>query len=281
MYNEQIVDKKMQQVERSLKETYYKKGDKLKVGVDLGTAYIGIVVLNEKDEPVAAQIQEARVLKDGVIVDYVGALKIVKSLKEKLEERLGVSLLRASIAMPPGTESSIKTHQYVVEGAEMEVSQVLDEPTAANNVLGICDGAVVDIGGGTTGLSIFKDGKVVYVADEATGGTHLTLVLAGSHHLPFEEAETFKKDPNHQREVLGSVKAVIEKMATIVKNHIQNYPVDKIYLCGGTCCLKDMEKIFEKTVGIKTIKPAHPLLITPTGIAMSCEAFLPEGEQGE
>lgn len=278
MYNEQIVDKKMQQVEKSLKETYYKKGDKLKVGVDLGTAYIGIVVLNEKDEPVAAEIQEARVLKDGVIVDYVGALKIVKSLKGKLEERLGVPLLKASIAMPPGTESSIKTHQYVVEGAEMEVSQILDEPTAANNVLGICDGAVVDIGGGTTGLAIFREGKVVYVADEATGGTHLTLVLAGNHHLPFEEAETFKKDPSHQREVLGIVKAVIEKMATIVKNYIQNYSIDTIYLCGGTCCLKDMEKIFEKTVGIKTIKPAHPLLITPTGIAMSCEAFLPEGE---
>ncbi len=35
------------------------------------------------------------------------------------------------------------------------------------------------------------------------------------------------------------------------------------------------EKVFEKTVGIKTIKPSNPLLITPTGIAMSCEPFLP------
>lgn len=281
MYNAQMIDEKMEQVEKSLTKTYYKKGDRLKVGVDLGTAYIGMVVLNEKDEPVAAEIQEARVLKDGLIVDYVGALKIVKTLKEKLEKRLGVSLLKASIAMPPGTESSIKTHQYVVEGAEMEVSHILDEPTAANNVLGIVDGVVVDIGGGTTGLSIFKEGKVVYVADEATGGTHLTLVLAGSHHVPFEEAEAFKKDPKHEKEVLGSVKAVIEKMATIVKKHIQNYSVEHIYLCGGTCCLKNMEKIFEKTVGVKTIKPSYPLLITPTGIAMSCEAFLPYDEAME
>lgn len=277
MYNEQAVKSQIEKVEKSLKHTYYTKGDVLKVGVDLGTAYIGIVVLNGKDEPVAAELQEAHVLKDGIIVDYVGALNIVKKLKEKLETRLGVPLLKASIAMPPGTESSIKTHTHVIEGAEMEVSQVLDEPTAANNVLHISEGAVVDIGGGTTGLSIFKGGKVVYVADEPTGGTHLTLVLAGSHHLSIEEAEAFKKHSKHQTEVLGSVKAVIEKMATIVKKHIQGYTVDTIYLCGGTCCLHNMEKVFEKTLGIKTIKPSNPLLITPTGIAMSCEPFTPTG----
>ena len=275
MYNEQAVKSQIEKVEKSLKHTYYTKGDALKVGVDLGTAYIGIVVLNEKDEPVAAELQEAHVLKDGIIVDYVGALNIVKKLKEKLEKRLGVPILKASIAMPPGTESSIKTHMHVIEGAEMEVSEVLDEPTAANNVLHISEGVVVDIGGGTTGLSIFKEGKVVYVADEPTGGTHLTLVLAGSHHLSIEEAEAFKKDSTHQSEVLGSVKAVIEKMATIVKNHIQGYTIDTIYLCGGTCCLHNMEKVFQKTVGITTIKPSNPLLITPTGIAMSCEPFIP------
>lgn len=277
MYNEQAVKEQIKKVEKSLKQTYYTKGEKLKVGVDLGTAYIGIVVLNEKNEPVAAEIQEAHVLRDGIIVDYIGALNIVKSLKQKLESRLKVSLLKASIAMPPGTESSIKAHCHVVEGAEMEVSQILDEPTAANNVLCISDGVVVDIGGGTTGLSIFKDSKVVYVADEPTGGAHLTLVLAGSHHLSVEEAEILKKDPAKQSEVLGSVTAVIEKMATIVKNHIIGYPVEIIYLCGGTCCLHNMEKIFEKTVGVKTIKPANPLFITPTGIAMSCEPFIPEG----
>lgn len=275
MYNEDAVNEQIKQVDKSLQQTTYTKGEKLKVGVDLGTAYIGIVVLNENNHPVAAELQEAHVLKDGIIIDYVGALNIVKVLKKKLEARLGVHLLKASIAMPPGTESSIKTHCYVVEGAEMEVSEILDEPTAANNVLNISDGVVVDIGGGTTGLSIFKDNKVIYVADEPTGGTHLTLVLAGSHHLTVEEAEIFKKDITNQAEVLISTTAVIEKMATIVKNHIKGYTVETIYLCGGTCCLKNLEKIFEKTTGIKTVRPSSPLLITPTGIAMSCDPFIP------
>lgn len=45
---------------------------------------------------------------------------------------------------------------------------IVDEPTAAAAVLKITDGAVVDVGGGTTGISILKDGKVIYTDDEAT-----------------------------------------------------------------------------------------------------------------
>ena len=121
-----------------------------------------------------------------------------------------------------------------------------------------------------TGLAIFKDGKVVEVDDEPTGGTHLSLVLAGSYGIPFEDAEKIKIDYTRHREILPIVKPVIEKMATIVKKYTSKYNIDTIYLCGGTCCLTGMEKIFEDTVGIKTIKPADPFLVTPTGIAMNC-----------
>ncbi len=47
-------------------------------------------------------------------------------------------MTKASIAVPPGTdERDQKTHKYVVEGAGFEVTEILDEPTAANGVLGI------------------------------------------------------------------------------------------------------------------------------------------------
>ena len=147
----------------------------------------------------------------------------------------------------------------------------MDEPTAANAIYGITDGVVVDIGGGTTGLAIFRDGKVVEVDDEPTGGTHLSLVLAGSYGIPFEDAEKIKTDYGRHREILPIVKPVIEKMATIVKKYTSRYNIDTIYLCGGTCCLTGMEKVFEDTVGVKTIKPADPFLVTPTGIAMNCQ----------
>ena len=38
-----------------------------------------------------------------------------------------------------------------MEGAGFEVTNIVDEPTAAAAVLKITDGAVVDVGGGTTG----------------------------------------------------------------------------------------------------------------------------------
>ena len=128
------VNNYLARVEESEKTTFKPVGSRLKVGVDLGTAYIVLVVLDEENNPVACEKQAAQVLRDGVVVDYTGALRIVRSLKEKLEARLGTELVNCAIAMPAGTESSVKTHQYVAEGAGLEVTNILDEPSAANAI---------------------------------------------------------------------------------------------------------------------------------------------------
>lgn len=271
MMDVQRVNEYMARVTQSETKTFQPVSSRLKVGVDLGTAYIVLVVLDEENNPIACEKQAARVLKDGVVVDYSGALRIVRELKEKLEERLGTELVNCAIAMPAGTESSAKTHQYVAEGAGFEVTNVLDEPSAANAIYQIEDGVVVDIGGGTTGLAMLKDGKVVQIEDEPTGGTHLSLVLAGNYHITFEEAEELKQDYKRHREILPIVRPVVEKMATIVSRYVDASQTDAIYLCGGTCCLTGIEGIFEKVTGIRTIKPENPFLVTPTGIAMNCK----------
>ena len=245
--------------------------EKLYVGVDLGTAYIVVVVVNGKGEPVACALEFAQVVRDGLVVDYVGATQIVRRLVGQLQERLGRELEDAAIAVPPGTGvRECATHRPVVEGAGLNVTSILDEPTAANAVLNVENGVIVDIGGGTTGLSILENGKVTYVADEPTGGTHLTLVLAGNYGVSFEEAEKIKKDPARQREVFTVVKPVIEKMASIINSHIRGRNVSDIYLVGGTCCLKDMETIIAKETGKPVCKPSNPFLVTPLGIALNC-----------
>ena len=245
--------------------------EKLYVGVDLGTAYIVVVVVNGSGEPVACALEFAQVVRDGLVVDYVGATQSVRRLVGPLQERLGRELEDAAIAVPPGTGvRECATHRHVVEGAGLNVISILDEPTAANAVLNVENGVIVDIGGGTTGLSILEDGKVTYVADEPTGGTHLTLVLAGNYGVSFEEAEKIKKDPARQREVFTVVKPVIEKMASIINSHIRGRNVSDIYLVGGTCCLKDMEKIIAKETGKPVCKPSNPFLVTPLGIALNC-----------
>lgn len=122
----------MERVKASETQTFKPVSDKLKVGLDLGTAYIVLVVLDEENNPVACEKQAASVLKDGVVVDYSGALRIVRELKEKLEARLsGLELLNCAIAMPAGTESSARTHQHVAEGAGFEVTNVPTSRPAA------------------------------------------------------------------------------------------------------------------------------------------------------
>lgn len=249
---------------------------KLKVGVDLGTANIVLAIVDQEGNPIAGASQEAKVVKDGIVVDYIGAVNILEKLKHDIEEMLKINLNYSAIAVPPGTiDGNVKVISNVVESVGMDVVDIIDEPTAAATVLGIQDGAVVDVGGGTTGISILKEGKVIYTADEPTGGTHMTLVLGGSYGISFDEAEKLKRDPKKEEKVFVAIKPVIEKMAEIVKRHIQGYSVDKIYVVGGACSFTKFEEVFTKYIGIKTIKPLNPLLITPLGIALNCNG---EGE---
>ena len=127
MMDLQRVNAYMSKVEESEKKVLPHEGKRLKTGLDLGTAYIVLVVLDENDQPVACEKQAASVLRDGVVVDYSGACRIVRELKEKLEERLGEELIDCAIAMPAGTESSTRTHQYVAESAGFEVTNIVDE----------------------------------------------------------------------------------------------------------------------------------------------------------
>ncbi|MCI5535922.1 MAG: ethanolamine utilization protein EutJ [Lentihominibacter sp.] len=240
-------------------------------GVDLGTACVVIAVLDENKRPVAGAYRYADVVRDGMVVDYIGAVQIVRELKEEIEEKLDTELIYAAGAIPPGTDlldsGAVKN---VIQGAGFELTNMLDESTAANEVLKMKNGAVVDIGGGTTGISVLKDGKVVYIADEPTGGTHFSLVISGAYGKSFEEAELYKRDPDNHRELLPVLQPVIEKVSSIITQHISDYDVQELSLVGGTCCLTGIEKIIEKKTGVFTHKPENPMFVTPLGIALSC-----------
>jgi ethanolamine utilization protein EutJ len=240
------------------------------VGVDLGTAYTVLIVLDENFTPIAGEYEFAQVVRDGLVVDFIGAVDLLRDLKGKVEAKLGFKLSSAATAYPPGVaQAEVRATANVLNGAELDCSALIDEPTAANNVLQIRDGAIVDVGGGTTGIAVFKDGKAVYTADEPTGGTHLSLVIAGSSGISFEEAEVLKKNPAEQTRLFPVVRPVMEKVATIINRHIEGYRVDKLYLVGGTCSYPGMDEVIQEMTGIETILPGNPLFITPLGIAMN------------
>lgn len=265
-------DKMVADFEKAIASPVRGKSSVYYTGVDLGTACVVIAVLDENKRPVAGAYRYADVVRDGMVVDYIGAVQIVRELKEDIEEQLGVELINAAGAIPPGTDlldgGAVKN---VIQGAGFECTNLLDESTAANLVLQMKNGAVVDIGGGTTGISIFKDGEVVYIADEPTGGTHFSLVVAGAYGKPFAEAEVYKRDQAHHRELMPVVQPVIDKVATIIKRHIADHQVDDLALVGGTCCFTGIEDVIAKKTGVPTHKPANPMFVMPLGIALSCE----------
>lgn len=264
-------DQLVRDFEKVIKTPILHKSSVYYTGVDLGTAYIVLAVLDENYQPVAGAYRLASVVKDGMVVDYIGAIRIVRELKQELEEKLGTELIYAAAALPPGTftldSGAIK---HVVQGAGFEITSILDEPTAANAVLKIKDGAIVDIGGGTTGTAVLKDGKVIYVADEPTGGTHFSLVISGAYKMSFEDADQYKRDFKNHRELIPVLRPVIEKVSSIISRHIAEYPVNEIYLVGGTCCLDGIEDIIAKQTNLPTYKPKNPMFVTPLGIALNC-----------
>ena len=241
-------------------------------GVDLGTYKAIIVIIDEIGQPRAVRMRRAEVVRSGLIVDYAGAQNIVREMIKEMREASHLPIEKGATSYPPQTENAnINATRYILESIGLEVLNVLDEPTAANQVLEMENGAIVDVGGGTTGIAVIKDGKIVFTDDEATGGVHLSLVLAGNYKISYAEAEKIKTDRRKNREILPIVRPVIEKIASIVDTCLQQFEdLSGVCLVGGTCELEGFAEIVQKTLSIKTFRPDSPQFTTPMGIALSC-----------
>ena len=245
------------------------KSPHLKVGVDLGTAYTVLAVLDEDGIPIAGEYQFTNVVRDGLVVDYIGAVDILRAMKRRVEVRLNRELTHAASGFPPGVpQAEVRSTAHVVEAAGLDCPELIDEPSAANNILGLQEGVIVDIGGGTTGIAVIENGKVVHTADEATGGTHFSLVIAGASNLSFEEAEELKKDSAEQSRLFPIVRPVMEKVGVIIEKNIQGLNAQSITLVGGTAIFPGIDSVIQEVTGLPTRIAPHPLFVTPIGIAM-------------
>jgi ethanolamine utilization protein EutJ len=241
------------------------------LGVDVGTANVVTVAVDENGIPVTGEITPARVTREGIIMDYIGAVGSVRDHVDKISSRLGIELRYGVSAIPPQTEDgNKKVTKNVLEGASLDVLDIIDESAAAAIALGIDEGIVVDIGGGSTGIAILEDGKVTYTADEPTGGFSLDLVIAGNYGISTEEAEERKRDLGNQDVLFHIVKPVFEKLASIANRHSAGTSVKTIYMVGGTSSFKGFDGLMEKETGRAVILPEHALLVTPVGMALSC-----------
>ena len=242
---------------------------KLRVGVDLGTAYLVLVVTDESGAPLAGEWQFAQVVRDGLVVDYMRATDLLHNMKQRVEHRIGRELTHAASGYPPGVSmAEVRSTAHVVEAAGMDCSCLIDEPSAANNVLMLREGAIVDVGGGTTGIAILDDNEVIYTADEPTGGIHFSLVIAGSLGISLDEAEALKTTPDEQPRLLPLVRPVMEKVASITERHIRGRDVNLITMVGGSSAFLGMAGVVQDYIGVSTQVVSRPVFVTPLGLAL-------------
>jgi ethanolamine utilization protein EutJ len=236
----------------------------LYAGVDLGTADVVFMVLDSEGNPIAAFLEWASVVRDGVVVDYMGAIDIVTRLRAQAEERLGLEITAASTSFPPGTDQRLSTN--ILDSAGLDLIQVRDEPCCVASLMQLDKTAVVDVGGGTTGTAVVQNGEVVFSGDEPTGGHHITLTIAGHYGLSYEEAEKRKFRPEHY-DILDIARPTLQRISDIVASHIKGHRVEQIVLSGGTCLLPGVDQVFAQELGLQIKLPCQPLLLTPLAIA--------------
>ena len=99
------------------------------VGVDLGTADVVVMAVDDNGVPVSAFLEWATVVRDGVVVDYHGAITIVKRLVGMTEERLGRKITEASTSYPPGTDARLSIN--ILDAANLRHLSTADLPCAS------------------------------------------------------------------------------------------------------------------------------------------------------
>jgi cell division protein FtsA len=117
-----------------------------------------------------------------------------------IRDPLGMSgeRLEGRVHIVTGALTSVQSLMKCCEMAGLEVSDIVLEPLASADAVvskeekerGV---VLVDIGGGTTDIAIYREGILRHTAVLALGGNHLTNDLSVGLGIPVEEAERIKK----------------------------------------------------------------------------------------
>lgn len=240
----------------------------VRVGVDLGTATIVITVVDAAGRPVYVDQIRAEAVRDGVVVDFQAATTAVRSLRLKAEEALGLSLTEAATAFPPGVGvGESRACRYVLEAAGLDCRELVDEVSAAQALLDISDGAIVDVGGGSTGVGVYQAGELTSLGDLPGGGHQLNLILAGALHIDIPAAEELKR--LHGADYLPQLAPGIERIAHNIDRLMPTRPAGPIHLVGGALMLPGTGAVISRYLDHPVVEYDHALLVTPFGIALS------------
>lgn len=240
----------------------------LRFGVDLGTATIVLCAVDADGEPVYWDFLPEKAVRDGVVVEFQRAAEAVAKLKRGAEAALERTVDSAAAAHPPGVPASdCQACRYVVEQAGIECRALIDEVSAAQALLNIDDGVIVDVGGGSTGVGRLRAGRLVSLSDRPGGGHHLDLILAGALRVSIEDAERRKRLEGAQ--YLNILRPGIERVAASIRQQCGETGPHAVHLAGGALMLPGAAQVMERYLGWPAVAYPHANLITPFGIARS------------
>lgn len=241
-------------------------GEPAAVGIDLGTATCVIVVVDAEGRPLWVDARRTAAVRDGVVVDFFGARDATASLLTVAQDALGIDITRAGVAYPPGVPASdAAACRFVLESAGIDEVVLLDEVSAAQHALGLTDGVLVDVGGGSTGVGIFRDGELVRVDDRPGGGHHLDLILAGGLGVDPAEAERLKRADSAAYR--GILKPGLQRIAASIAAMSPDADDLDVHLAGGAVMVDGAREIIAAELGRTVHTYPHSLFITPVGIA--------------
>ncbi|MGZ3699446.1 MAG: cell division protein FtsA [Bdellovibrionota bacterium] len=124
--------------------------------------------------------------------------------QDGIRDPIGMSGVRleAKVHIVTGAVSSAQNIIKCANKAGLNVAEICLEPIASAEAV-LCQDekelgvVLVDIGGGTSDIAIFKDGAIVYTGVLAIGGNHITNDIAVGLRTPQAEAEKIKIRHGH------------------------------------------------------------------------------------
>jgi cell division protein FtsA len=189
----------------------------LMAGVEISTVYTGIAgghiksfnsngIVAIKDKEITAQdvqrvIDAAKAVAiplDREVIHIIPQEYVIDD-QDGIRDPIGMSGVRleAKVHIVTGAVASAQNIIKCANKSGLNVSEICLEPIASSEAVLTQDekdlGVVlVDIGGGTSDIAIFKDGAIVHTGVLAIGGNHLTNDIAVGLRTPQNEAEKIK-----------------------------------------------------------------------------------------